>query len=74
MRSGLGGPCILYGSVLKSLYAMPETQKIEVLSLGREDSLVEEMATHFSVLAGKTPWTLEPGGLQSMELQKARHD
>jgi len=74
VRSGLGGPCTLYGSVLKNLYAMPETQKIEVRSLGREDSLVEEMATHFSVLVGKTPWTLEPGGLQSMELQKARHD
>ena len=74
MRSGLGWPCTWYGSVVKNLYAVPETQETEVRSLGREDSLVEGMATHSSVLAGKTPWTLEPGGLQSMELQKVRQD
>ena len=34
----------------------------------------KEMATHSSILAGKTPWTEEPGGLQSMELQRVRHD
>ena len=35
-------------------------------SLGQEDTLLEEMATHFSILAGKIPWTEEPGGLQAM--------
>ena len=40
-----------------------------VRSLGREDLLEEEMATHYSILAWKIPWTEEPGGLQSMGLQ-----
>ena len=44
---------------------MPETQ---VQSLGPEDPLEEEMATHSSILAWKRPWTEEPGGLQSMRL------
>ena len=45
-----------------------------VQSLGREDPLEEEMATHSSILAWEIPWTEEPGGLQSMELQRVRHD
>ena len=45
-----------------------------VQSLGREDSLEKEMATHFSTLAWKIPWTDEPGRLQSMGLQRVRHD
>ena len=40
-----------------------------VLSLGQEDPLGEEMATHSSIVAWRIPWTEEPGGLQSMELQ-----
>ena len=48
--------------------------KRQVRSLSWEDPLEEEMATHFSVLAWKVPWTEEPGGLQSMELQSAGHD
>ena len=43
-------------------------------SLGWKDSLEEEMATHSNILAWKIPWTEEPGGLQSMGLQKVRHD
>ena len=39
-----------------------------------KDLLEEEMATHSSILAWKIPWTEEPGGLQSMELQRVRHD
>ena len=39
-----------------------------------EDPLEEEMATHSSILAWKIPWTEEPGGLQSMGLQRVRHD
>ena len=43
-----------------------------VQSLGREDPLEKEMATHSSILAWRIPWTEEPGGLQSMESQKSR--
>ena len=53
--------------VVKNLSAMQETP---VQSLGREDSLEKGMATHFK----RIPWTEEPGGLQSMELQRAGHD
>ena len=48
---------------------MQEKQKIRVLSLGWKDPLEEQMATHFSILAWKIPWTEEPGRLQSTELQ-----
>ena len=40
-----------------------ETQEMWVQSLGREDPLEEEMATHFSILAWGVPWTQKPGGL-----------
>ena len=43
-------------------------------SLGWEDSLEEEMATYSSILAWRTPWTVEPGALQSMVLQRVGHD
>ena len=43
-------------------------------SLGGEDPLEEEMATHSSILAWRIPWTEEPGGMQSMESQRVRHD
>ena len=49
-------------------------QKMQVQSLGREDPLEKEMATHSSILAWKIPWMEEPGGLQSMGLQRVRHD
>ena len=45
-----------------------------VRSLGWEDPLEKEMATHYSILAGKIPYAEEPGRLQSTALQKARHD
>ena len=44
-------------------------QQTWVRSLGQEDPLEWEMATHFSILAWKIPWTDEPGGVQSMGLQ-----
>ena len=47
--------------------ACPETQ---IQSLGREDPLEKEMATHSSILAWEIPWTEEPGGLQSTGWQK----
>ena len=43
-------------------------------SLGREDPLEEEMATHSSVLAWRIPWTEEPGGLQSIASQRVGRD
>ena len=52
-----------WGSVVKSLPTMQETQKIWVRFLGWEDPLEEEMATHSSILAWRIPWTEEPGGL-----------
>ena len=51
---------------------MQETQETWVRSLGGEDPLEEEMATHSSILAWKIPWTEEPGVLQSMGMQKSR--
>ena len=55
----------------KDLPAMWETQ---VSSLGREDPLEKGMETHSSILAWRIPWTEEPDGLQSMGLQRIRHD
>ena len=49
---------------------MQETQESQVQSLSRDDPLEKEMATHSSILAGKIPWTQEPGGLQSMGSQE----
>ena len=48
--------------------------KAGVCSLGREDTLKEEMATQSSLLAWEIPWTEEPDGLQSMGSQRIRHD
>ena len=53
---------------------MQETQGIQVQSLGREDPLEKEMATHSSILAWKIPWTEEPGRLQSLGSQRIEHD
>ena len=44
----------------------PAMQEMCIRSVGREDLLEEEMATHSSILAWEIPWTKEPGGLQSM--------
>ena len=49
-------------------------QNTRVLSLGWEDPLEKETATHSSILAWEIPQTEEPGGLLSMELQESRHD
>ena len=62
------------GSAVKNLPAMQEPQETRVQSLGQEDPLEEGRATHSNILAWRLPWTEEPGGLQSMELQRVRHD
>ena len=53
---------------------LPETPETWVQSLGQEDPPEKEMATPSSTLAWKIPWTEEPGRLQSMGLQRVRHD
>ena len=60
-----------HGSVLKNLPAIQETQ---VRSLGREDPLEKEMATHSSILAWRIPWTEEPGGIQSVESPRVKYN
>ena len=57
--------------MVKNLPAMQETW---VPSLGQEDTLEEGMATHFSILAWRIPWTEEAGGLQSVGSQRVVHD
>ena len=52
----------------------PAIQETWVRSLGQEDPLEKEMATHSSILAKRIPWTEEPDGLQSMGSQRVRHD
>ena len=53
---------------------MPAMQETWVQSLGVEDPLQEKMATHSSILAWRIPWTEQPSSLQSMGLQRVRHD
>ena len=55
--------------MVKNLPMMQETQ---VQSMGKEDPLEEKMITHSSIPAWRTPWTEEPGGLQSMGSQRVR--
>ena len=62
------------GSAVKNLAAMKELQEMRVRSLGWEDPLEEDLATPSSVLAWRIPWTEEPGGLQSIGLQRVRHN
>ena len=61
----------LVAQMVKNLPAMQETW---VRSLGREDPLENEMATHSGILASEMPWKEEPNGLQSMGSQRTGHD
>ena len=65
------GEASLVTQMVKNLPAM---QEIRVQSLGGTDSLEKGMATHSSILAWKIPWTKEPGRLQSLGLQRVRHN
>ena len=60
------------GSVVENRPAMQKMQETQVQSLGGEDPLEEGMATHFSILAWKSRWTEERGGLQSIGSQRVR--
>ena len=53
---------------------LPEMQEIRVQSLGWEDPLEKEMVTHSSISAWEISWTDEPGGLESMGLQRVGHN
>ena len=55
---------------VKNPPAMPEIQEVRVQSLGQEDPLEDEMASHSSILAWRILWTEEPGGLESIRLQR----
>ena len=59
---------------MKNLPAVQKTQEMQVRSLGWEDPLEKEMATHSNTLVWKIPWTEEPGGLQPRGLQRVRHN
>ena len=58
----------------KNLPASTRDEEDAVQSLGQEDPLEEEMATHSSILAWRIPWTEGPGRLQSIGLQRVGHD
>ena len=60
--------------VAQRLKRLPAMQETWVRSLGREDALEKEMATHSSIPAWRIPWTEEPGELLSMGSQRVRHD
>ena len=60
--------------VAQMVKCLPTMWEAWVRSLGREDPLEKEMATHSSALAWKIPWTEEPGSPQSMGLQRVRHN
>ena len=74
--AGINGPsgASLPPLVAQKVKRLPAMQETWVRSLGREDPLEKEMATHSSTLAWKIPWTEEPGRLQSMELQRVGHN
>ena len=60
--------------VVNNLPTVQEAQELWVPSLGQKDPLEEGMATYSNILAWRIPWTQEPGGLQSMGLQRVGQD
>ena len=71
-RHLIPGP--LASLVAQTVKHLPAVQETWVPSLGWEDPLEKEMATHSTILAWKIPWIEEPGRLQFMGLQRVRHD
>ena len=69
---GIGYPLHSWASlVAQTVKNLPAMQETQVQSLSWEDPLEKGLATHSSILAGRIPWTEEPGRLQSMESQEA---
>ena len=75
-RASLFASTRTYGTslVAQTVKRLPTTQETWVQSLGREDPVEKEMATHSSIPAWKTPWTEEPDGPQFMGSQRVGHD
>ena len=67
-------PAIWSSLVAQMVKNLPVMQETWVQSLGWEDPLEKGQGTHSSILAWRISWTEEPGGLQSMGLQRVRHD
>ena len=70
---GFDGQCVGF-LVVQTEKNLPTVQETQVRSLGWDDPLEKEMATHSTILAWEIPWTEELGGLQPMGLQKVGHD
>ena len=68
--------CCMWASLVAQMVKNPPAlRKVLAQSLGWEDPLEDSMATHSSILGmGESPWTEEPGGLQSIRLQRVGHD
>ena len=64
----------IHPPVAQTVKRLPPKRETQVQSLGWEDPLEKEMATHSSILAWKIPWMVEPGRLQSMGLQRVGYD
>ena len=60
--------------VAQMIKNLPVIQETRVQSLGQKDPLERGMATHYSILAQRIPWTKEPGRLQSVRSQRVGHD
>ena len=66
---------IVWASVVaQAVKRLPTMRETWVRSLGQEDTLEKKMATHYSILAWKIPWTEDPGRLQSMGSQRVKND
>ena len=66
-------PTLVWPSLVAQMVQnLPAVRDTPAQSLGQEDPLEEEMATHSRILAWRTPWTEEPGRLQSMRSSKSR--
>ena len=75
MRSGILSWVSVRGSlVVQMVKRLPAVWETRVRSLGWDEPLEKEMATHSSTVAWKVSWTEEPGMLQSMRLQRVGHD
>ena len=73
--NALASQWLLWASLVAQMVKnLPAIREIWVWSLGQEDPLVKGMATHSSILSWRIPWTEEPGGLQSLVLQRVGQD
>ena len=77
LKKGNAKECSNYCTIAlraQTVKRLPTMRETRAQSLGQEDLLEKEVATHSSILAWKIPWMEKPGGLQSMGSQRVRHD